>query len=158
MPTRSVRDWRSGIWSVLVMSIVTVPAIFAQAGLPDGAHDAQPAGSAPVQKGSAEVGRSGVPIQTPDPSVRPPKLTHSIDPKFSKEARKAKKGGIVVVGLMVDERGLPTDVHVTSGVGYGLDEEAAKAVKQYRFKPALKNGKPLAVEMRVEVHFLPSSD
>jgi protein TonB len=35
----------------------------------------------------------------------------------------------------------------------GLDEKAVEAVKQYRFKPAMENGKPVAVEMNVEVLF-----
>jgi protein TonB len=35
----------------------------------------------------------------------------------------------------------------------GLDEKALEAVRQYRFKPAMENGKPVAVEMNVEVTF-----
>ena len=35
----------------------------------------------------------------------------------------------------------------------GLDEKAVAAVKQYRFKPAMENGKPVTVEMNVEVTF-----
>jgi protein TonB len=35
----------------------------------------------------------------------------------------------------------------------GLDGKAVEAVKQYRFKPALEAGKPVAVELNVEVNF-----
>ena len=35
----------------------------------------------------------------------------------------------------------------------GLDEKAVAAVKQYRFKPAMEGGKPVMVEMNVEVTF-----
>ena len=35
----------------------------------------------------------------------------------------------------------------------GLDEKAVEAVKQYRFKPAMENGKPVLVELNVEVNF-----
>ncbi len=35
----------------------------------------------------------------------------------------------------------------------GLDEKAAEAVRQYRFKPAMVNGKPVTVEMFVDVVF-----
>ena len=48
---------------------------------------------------------------------------------------------------------MPQNVHVLHGVGMGLDEKAVEAVKQYRFKPAKENGKPVAVEMNVEVNF-----
>jgi protein TonB len=44
-------------------------------------------------------------------------------------------------------------VHVTRGVGMGLDENAVAAVKQYRFKPATENGKAVAVYLNVEVNF-----
>ena len=49
--------------------------------------------------------------------------------------------------------GLPKNVHVMRGVGMGLDEKAIEAVRQYRFKPAMENGKPVAVELNVEVNF-----
>ena len=48
---------------------------------------------------------------------------------------------------------LPKNVHVLRGVGMGLDEKAVQAVQQYKFKPALQNGKPVAVYLNVEVNF-----
>ena len=44
-------------------------------------------------------------------------------------------------------------VRVVQGVGMGLDEKAIAAVKQYRFKPAMEGGKPVVVEVNVEVDF-----
>jgi protein TonB len=38
-------------------------------------------------------------------------------------------------------------------VGSGLDENAVKAVQQYRFKPAMEGGKPVLVEVNVLVNF-----
>jgi protein TonB len=35
----------------------------------------------------------------------------------------------------------------------GLDEKALEAVRQYKFKPAMENGKPVLVELNVEVNF-----
>ena len=61
--------------------------------------------------------------------------------------------GIVLVNLIVDAKGKPQDVHVLRGVGMGLDEKAIKAVKQYKFKPALLGGKPVPVELNVEINF-----
>ncbi len=76
-----------------------------------------------------------------------------VDPKFSKQARKAKFSGQVIVALIVDKEGMPQNVHVLRGVGMGLDEEALKAVKQYRFKPALQNGRPVPVYLNVQINF-----
>jgi protein TonB len=44
-------------------------------------------------------------------------------------------------------------VRLVRGVGMGLDQKAIEAVKQYRFKPAHENGKPVAVQLNVEVDF-----
>jgi protein TonB len=48
---------------------------------------------------------------------------------------------------------VPTDVQVEKSLGYGLDEEAVKAVSQYRFKPAQKDGRPVAVQIHIAVNF-----
>lgn len=85
--------------------------------------------------------------------VSAPVLIYSVDPEYSEEALQAKAAGNVVVNLWVDEKGNPTHVHVLRGIGMGLDEKAVTAVKQYRFKPAMENGKPVLVEMNVEVTF-----
>ena len=85
--------------------------------------------------------------------VSAPILIFSVEPEFSEEARKAKVAGNVLVNLWVDTNGNPSHVHVIRGVGMGLDEKAVEAVKQYRFKPAMENGKPVLVELNVEVNF-----
>ena len=85
--------------------------------------------------------------------VSSPELIYKVDPEFSEEARKAKFMGIVLVNLIVDQNGNPQNVHVLRGVGMGLDEKAVEAVKQYKFKPAREGGKPVAVELNVEVNF-----
>jgi len=85
--------------------------------------------------------------------VSSPVPIYTVEPEFSEEARKAKFMGVVLVNLIVDTRGLPENVHVLRGVGMGLDEKAVEAVKQYRFKPAMENGKPVPVELNVEVNF-----
>lgn len=86
-------------------------------------------------------------------SVSKPEVLYMVEPEFSEEARKAKVSGDVMVYLWIDERGLPSHVRVVQGIGMGLDERAVNAVKQYRFKPAMENGKPVTVEMYVQVDF-----
>jgi TonB family protein len=82
-----------------------------------------------------------------------PMVIYMAQPQFTEEARKAKFMGVVLVNLTVDEKGLPQNVHVLRGVGMGLDQKAVDAVKQYRFKPAMKEGKPVEEALNVEVNF-----
>jgi protein TonB len=42
---------------------------------------------------------------------------------------------------------------VVRHLGMGLDEKAVEAVKQYKFKPATLQGKPVPVEVNIEVNF-----
>jgi len=83
----------------------------------------------------------------------PPRPVSQADAEYSEEARRKKINGSVVISLLVSEEGLPTEVHVVRSLGYGLDEKAVQAVRQYRFRPAMKNGKPIAQHISIEVSF-----
>jgi TonB family protein len=85
--------------------------------------------------------------------VTPPRLIHNTDPQFSDEARRKKIQGVVTLSLVVDTNGQPTDVQVVGPLGHGLDEKAVEAVKQWRFRPAMKDGNPVAVKINVQVNF-----
>ena len=82
-----------------------------------------------------------------------PEVISRVEPKFSDEARAEEFEGVVTVNLIVNTKGLPENVHVIRGVERGLDEAALEAITQYRFKPAMENGKPVPVRVNVEVHF-----
>jgi TonB family protein len=84
---------------------------------------------------------------------KPPKLKAYSDPECSTEARKAKISGTVVLTVVVGTDGLAHNISVVRSVGYGLDEEAIKAVKKWRFKPGQGSGKPAPVQMAVESAF-----
>jgi protein TonB len=85
--------------------------------------------------------------------VSAPKAIYSPDPEYSEEARKAKYQGTCVLWLVVGPDGKPRDIRVQRTLGLGLDEKAIEAVKTWRFEPALKDGKPVAVQINVEVSF-----
>ena len=101
----------------------------------------------------ATTNDSDGPVYQVGGSVHPPVATYTPDPKFAKEASKNKFSGNVVVALIVDANGNPQNVHVLRGMGMGLDEKAVQAVQQYKFKPATKDGKPVAVYVNVAVNF-----
>ena len=78
----------------------------------------------------------------------------SPDPEYSEDDHKAKLQGICVLWLIVGPDGKPRDIRVArTPLGHGLDEKAMEAVKKWRFKPAYKDGKPVAVQINVEVNF-----
>ena len=86
--------------------------------------------------------------------VTAPVLIHTVDPQFSDEARSAKYQGICVISIIVDVNGNPRNLRVVRPLGMGLDEKALEAVKQFRFMPAMKDGKtPLPVMITVQVNF-----
>src|ERR1700733_5880552 len=85
--------------------------------------------------------------------VSPPVLIYSVDAEFSDEARRAKYQGVSVVSLIVDAHGMPQRIRVVRKLGMGLDEKAVEAVKQYKFKPSMYQGKPAPVEITIEVNF-----
>jgi periplasmic protein TonB len=74
--------------------------------------------------------------------------------EFSDEARREKYQGTCMVALIVDAHGNPQSLRVVQHLGMGLDEKALEAIRRYRFKPAMKDGKPVAAMMTVEVDFL----
>jgi protein TonB len=55
--------------------------------------------------------------------------------------------------MIVDDQGRPRDIRVVRGLGMGLDAKAIDAVKQWRFQPAMKDGRPVNVQISVEVGF-----
>jgi periplasmic protein TonB len=76
-----------------------------------------------------------------------------VEPEYSDEARKAKWQGTVTLQLVVDEHGLPQQIKVARSLGLGLDQKAMDAVSKWRFKPGLKDGKPVPVIATIEVNF-----
>jgi TonB family protein len=86
----------------------------------------------------------------------PPIPTHFIQAEYTQEARRAGFQGYCIVHLTIDERGIPQDVRVIRPIGMGLDENAIKAVKQERFKPATRGGRPVAFPLSLEVNFRPT--
>jgi TonB family protein len=83
----------------------------------------------------------------------PPVATHVEEAEYSDEARRAGVEGTVLIELTVSETGMPADIRVLRPVEMGLSERAVQAVSQYRFRPALKDGKPIAATINVEVSF-----
>jgi len=61
--------------------------------------------------------------------------------------------GSVIIALVVSSKGLPKDPRVVKGIDKDLDESAVQAVTQWRFDPAQKDGKAVAVRVSVQIQF-----
>jgi TonB family protein len=104
--------------------------------------------------GPGSGGNTGGGVYRIGGGVSAPIPLNSVEAEFSDEARRAKYQGVVLVGLMVDAQGNPQSVHIVRALGMGLDEKALEAVKKYKFKPGMKDGKPVVVTgVIVEVNF-----
>ncbi len=85
--------------------------------------------------------------------VSAPQLIHRVDPEYSEEARKAKHQGTVELYVEVEPDGKAHKILVRRSLGLGLDEKAIEAVRQWTFKPAMKDGHPVTVGALITVHF-----
>jgi periplasmic protein TonB len=103
--------------------------------------------------GAGIGGGYGGGIFTVGGGVRAPRAIYKPDPEYSPEARQAKYQGTVVLSLIVRPDGTAHGLRVVRSLGMGLDEKAIEAVQQWRFEPARKDGKPVAVAVEVEVNF-----
>ena len=88
-----------------------------------------------------------------DPGIQRPQLLKRVDAEFSEAARRARISGKVLVHFVVNEQGVPVDLQVTESPGYDLDKAALAAVSQWRFAPAMKDGKPIPFPLTAQVSF-----
>jgi protein TonB len=93
-------------------------------------------------------------IFQPGNGVGYPSCASCPDAKYSDEARKAKFQGTVILLVVVTPDGRATNIEVIKSPGLGLDEEAIRAVKSWRFNSALgPNRRPVATRISIEVQF-----
>jgi TonB family protein len=85
--------------------------------------------------------------------VPPVALMQCRQPEYTEEARIAHLAGIVTMSLTVDDDGIPADIQVVNPVGLGLDESAVTCMRQSRYSPAQKDGKPVPLKINVSLAF-----
>jgi len=73
---------------------------------------------------------------------------------YPAEAKKAKAQGRVLMKLLIDAEGKVRRAVLISGPGYGLNEAAVEAMKNFRFRPARVQDKPVAVEIQFAYNFV----
>jgi protein TonB len=105
--------------------------------------------------GEGSGGNTGGGVYRPGNGVESPRLLRSVRPNYTAEAMRAKVQGIVRLEGVVQSDGTVGDVKITRSLDpvFGLDQEAVKAAKQFRFVPGTRFGEPVAVLVSFEIEF-----
>ncbi|PYV44779.1 MAG: hypothetical protein DMG06_05250 [Acidobacteria bacterium] len=99
-------------------------------------------------KGAGEIFRV-----MPGNGIVPPQVVSRVEPTYTQQARDAYRQGVVILYVEVAPEGQTENVQVLQSVGMGLDESAVESIRQWKFRPATKDGKPVRVTMVSEVNF-----
>lgn len=149
---------------------MTIPAVTAAAGITEmpGALSGLPAapsmgsgtgtGAGPGTGsglGPGSGGGTGGGIYRPGSGIVTPKLLNEVKPAYTADAMRAKIQGSVHLDAVVLPDGSVGNVQITRSLDptFGLDQEAIKAVKRWRFIPGTRQGQPVHVIVEIEVTF-----
>jgi protein TonB len=135
MTRRSIRRLFSAASACLLSVSLTV--LFAQSPAPD----------SQTSKTNGEKAFTGKEVETKAFLVK------RVEPKYTKDARKHKVEGTVVIRCIFSSTGKVTDIRVITRLPDGLTEKAIEAARLIKFKPATKNGKPVSMWMQLEYNF-----
>jgi TonB family protein len=89
----------------------------------------------------------------PGSGITPPRLLREVKADYTEDARRRGVAGEVVLEIVVRSDGSVGDARVLQGLPGGLNDRAVQAVRQWRFDPAQRQGKPVDVFVEVAVEF-----
>jgi protein TonB len=115
-------------------------------------------GEGPNDESMGNIPGSGVGIGGPPGPYRPggtgPTCAYCPDPQYTDEAREAKLQGKVTLQVLVGADGRAAQIRIVQGIGLGLDERAAQAIRGWKFVPAQDAGRrPVPSWITVEAIF-----
>jgi serine/threonine-protein kinase len=88
-----------------------------------------------------------------EPGIVPPKKIAGDFSRYPDAARRRRQSGVVTVAMVISETGIPEELQVVESAGEILDEAVLTAVREWRFEPASRNGRPVRIHWRVRQHF-----
>jgi TonB family protein len=91
--------------------------------------------------------------QKNDPGLTLPRVIADVKPAYTATAMRAKIEGTVILSAVVEKDGTVGDVKVVRSLDAGLDDEAVRAAKHWRFVPGMRDGSPVPVEVTLELTF-----
>jgi TonB family protein len=86
-------------------------------------------------------------------TIAPEVVEYTTPPLYSDEARQRGVEGVVVVHARIDAAGHVRQTSVIRGLGFGLDQNALVALRQWRFRPGTRNGVPIETDIDIEIEF-----
>jgi periplasmic protein TonB len=94
-------------------------------------------------------------VARPGQDVTAPQVVREVKPVYTESAKKERIQGTVAMDVVVQADGSVGDVTVTRSLDkqHGLDDEAVKAAKQWRFAPGKKDGNAVPVLVEIEMSF-----
>lgn len=89
------------------------------------------------------------------PDVTKPAIVNRVEPAYPRRAMQKKAEGTVILRILISENGEPSEVTVLRDPGgsTGFKEAAVTAVKKWKFRPAVKDGKRVKVWMTYPIVF-----
>jgi TonB family protein len=93
------------------------------------------------------------PVYTVGHGITAPRGTYMPSPEYSDKGRRKKIQGTVILQIVVTPEGAVRDAKVVTGLEPSLDEQALRAVSNWKFQPAKKDGVPVAVQLMTETQF-----
>jgi TonB family protein len=114
--------------------------------------DLSAAGAALAQPPDASLAGRGRWARLEAP-IQAPVVVERVEPKYPEDYRRAGVGGIVILEAAISDRGEVENVGVLKSVAPGLDMAAVAAVRQWKFRPATKDGKPVPVLFNLTINF-----
>ena len=110
-----------------------------------------------INKLDADVAKEGLGLGSvdfdPEHGVIEPKVKYLAEKKYPDIAKKVKKEGTVILKATIDENGIPRDIVALTSLGFGLEQAAIEMLKKSAFRPAMKGGKPISLEVEIPVDF-----
>ena len=94
-------------------------------------------------------------IYKPDGGITLPRVLTEVKPTYTPAAMRARIQGSVWMRVVVLANGAVGDVEVTQSLDmeHGLDQQAVDATRQWTFEPGKKDGRPVPVEVTIEMTF-----
>ncbi|HKP37784.1 MAG TPA: TonB family protein [Pyrinomonadaceae bacterium] len=81
------------------------------------------------------------------------KVIYRVEPAYPDDARDKQIKGSVLLTMVVDAQGNPTNIQITKSLYPSMDQAAIEAARKMRFEPALKDGQPVSDSLLVEFYF-----
>lgn len=105
--------------------------------------------------GPGRGGGTGGGVYNVGNGVTSPVVLFKPQPKYTADAMRAKVQGTVTMSAIVLPDGSVTDIQIVRSLdqSFGLDEEAKKTAAQWKFRPGLLKGEPVAVRILIELDF-----